>query len=83
MHERLFARLGQEAFLRGDPVTAIIARGVAVVGEYGQVVGHRTFATVPHAAEPKVGDTLAIGSETFTVDALQEDDGYIASVVLR
>jgi hypothetical protein len=83
MHRRLFARLGQEALLRGVATTVIVEHGVAVTGEYGQVSGYRSFATIPAAAAPKVGDTLVVGAVTYTVDAIQENDGHTASVVLR
>lgn len=83
MHQRLFARLGREAFLRGLPTTAILEHGVAVTGEYGQVTGYRSFATLPVDPLPKVGDAMVVDAKTYTVDAIQENDGHTVSVVLR
>ncbi len=83
MHQRLFARLGQEAFLRGLPVIVILEHGVAVTGEYGEVTAFRSFATLPSDAAPKVGDALVVDLKTYTVDGIQADDGSTTSVVLR
>lgn len=83
MHRRLFARLGQEAFLRGLPTTVILEHGVAVTGEYGQVTGYRSFATVPASDAPRVGDPLVVDTTNYVVDAIQENDGHTISVVLR
>ncbi len=83
MHSRLFARLGQEALLRGLPTTVILEHGVAVTGEYGQVTGYRSFATIPAVESPKVGDALVVDTKNYVVDAIQENDGHTISVVLR
>lgn len=83
MHSRLFARLGQEALLRGLPTRVIVEEGVAVTGEYGNVTGYRTFATIPVAMAPKVGDALVSGGKTYAVDGIDANDGYTISVVLR
>ena len=83
MHQRLFARLGQEAFLRGLPVIVILEHGVAVTGEYGEVTAFRSFATLPSDAAPKVGDALVVDLKTYTVDGIQADDGSTTIVVLR
>lgn len=83
MHSRLFARLGQEALLRGLPAIVIMEHGVAVTGEYGQVTGYRSFATIPVSAAPKVGDALVVDGKNYVVDAIQENDGHTISVVLR
>ena len=83
MHQRLFARLGQEAFLRGLPVIVILEHGVAVTGEYGQVAGYRSFATLPADPLPKVGDALVVDAANYVVDGIQGDDGSTTSVILR
>lgn len=83
MHRRLFARLGQEALLRGMATTVILEHGVAVTGEYGQVTGYRSFATIPAEDAPKVGDALVVGATTYAVDAIDANDGHTVSVVLR
>jgi hypothetical protein len=79
MTDRLLAHLGREAVLRGtEPCNVNIEQGVAVTGEYGEVVGHRTLAYVPSALLPRSGDTLQLGAKTFTLDSLESDDGYTA-----
>lgn len=83
MHRRLFARLGQEALLRGTPTRVIVEHGVAVTGEYGQVSGYRSFATIPAADAPKVGDALVVGAKTYTVESIDANDGDTVAVVLR
>ena len=83
MHRRLFARLGQEALLRGLPTEVILEHGIAVTGEYGQVTGYRSFATIPAEDAPKVGDALVVGVNTYAVDAIDANDGHTVSVVLR
>ncbi len=83
MHSRLFARLGREALLRGLPTVVILEHGVAVTGEYGAVAGYRSFATIPNAAAPKVGDALVVDARTYAVDGINENDGYTTTVVLR
>lgn len=83
MHQRLFARLGREALLRGEPTRAIVEHGVAVSGEYGQVVAYRSFATLASADAPKAGDSLVIDGKSYIVDSIDADDGYTTSCVLR
>lgn len=83
MHQRLFARLGQEALLRGLPTVIILEHGVAVTGEYGEVTAFRSFATLPSAAAPKVGDALTSDGKGWIIDGIQADDGSTTSVVLR
>lgn len=83
MHRRLFARLGQEALLRGLPTTVIIEHGVAVTGEYGQVTGFRSFATIPSADQPRVGNALTVDGKGYIVDGIESDDGYTTHCVLR
>lgn len=83
MHRRLFARLGQEALLRGLPTTVVLEHGVAVTGEYGQVTGFRSFATFPKADAPRVGDALTVDGKGHIVDGIDADDGYTTNCVLR
>jgi hypothetical protein len=83
MHSRLLARLGQEALLRGLPVIATLDHGVAVTGQYGEITGYRSFATLHSAESPKVGDALTIAGKSWIIDAIDQDDGYTVNVVLR
>ncbi len=83
MHARLFARLGQEALLRGQPTAALIEHGVEIIGEYGQIAGFRSVATLPVASEPKKGDALTVEGKTWILDAVDKNDGYTTDWVLR
>ena len=83
MHSCLLARLGREALLRGQPVIATLEHGVAVTGDYGEVTGHRTFASMLSDSSPKVGDVLTIDGKGWVIDAIDQDDGYTVNCVLR
>lgn len=83
MNKGLFARIGQDAVLRGsEPVRAIIEHSVALTGEYGQVVSRRDVADMPSDAAPKSRDTLQIGAQVRTIDTILEDDGLSVRCVL-
>lgn len=83
MHRRLFARLGQEALLRGLPTTVILEHGIAVTGEYGQVTGFRSFAAFPTGDLPRIGDALSVDGKNYVVDGIENDDGHTTNCVLR
>ncbi len=81
MHQSLFARLGEEAFLRTtDACRAAVEHGVAIAGEYGEVAGYRTAVDIMYAgvARPKKGDSLAVGTNSYVLDSALKDDGYSA-----
>ena len=69
--------------MRGLPTRVIIEHGIAVTGEYGNVTGYRSFATIPAAMAPKVGDALFSDGKSWIVDGLEANDGDTVSVVLR
>ncbi|MCB1890372.1 MAG: hypothetical protein KDH20_22390 [Rhodocyclaceae bacterium] len=80
----LLARLGQEAVLRSGEATRVrVERGVEVLGEYGEVVGHRVSATLPSAIRPRKGDRLAVGADLYFVDAIGADDGHLVECTVR
>lgn len=83
MTQRIFARLGQEATLRGLPTQVILEHGVAMTGEYGEISAFRTVATLPAGDAPRLGDPLLIDGKLWTVDAILANDGYSIEVVLR
>lgn len=84
MTNRLFARLGVEAVLRGaTPTRAILSHGVALTGEYGQVTAHRSMASLPSGDAPRVGDALEAQGTNYVIDAIERDDGYTADCILR
>lgn len=79
MHDRLLSHLGSEAVLRGTtPCRVNVEHGVAVTGEYGEVVGHRTLVHIQSSLQPRSGDALAVGTKTYALDSLESDDSYYA-----
>ena len=92
MHDRLFARLGEQAVLRGSVACVVnIERNVTVqyeIGdpkfyqsEYAQVVD---IANIKSSDHPAHGDALVLASgEAYVVDAVMADNGYMARCVLR
>ena len=83
MNSMTLSRLGKDAVLRGDtPVKVIIERGVALTGEYGQVVSRRDVADMTSSAAPKSRDSLLIGGLVRTIDTILEDDGLSVRCVL-
>lgn len=79
MHDRLLAQLGQEAVLRGTvPCKVNIEHGVGIQGEYGEVAGHRTLVYVASNLTPREGDSLQVGTKSYSLDSLESDDGYTA-----
>ena len=83
MHDRLFSRLGEQAVLHQQSITVALEHGVAISGEYGEVVAHRTVAMIPSAAVPVVGDALTVGQHSYVIDAIERNDGYTVRAVLR
>jgi hypothetical protein len=77
MSDRLLARLGGEAVLRGSvPCNANVEHGVAVTGEYGEVTSYRTLVHIQSALNPRSGDTLVVSGTNYTLDTKESDDGY-------
>jgi hypothetical protein len=89
MDADLFAAFGQSAtVVRGTAapvaVTVVIDRGVAKLGEFGQVIGRVTHASFRLAEwQPRVGDVLAFGSESHSIVAIDADDGFVVQAVLH
>jgi hypothetical protein len=91
MHDRLLARLGEQAVLRGtENCQANIERGVVVDYEPGDDKFQRSefaavvdIANLPAALNPKPGDTLVVGAESFVIDAVAANNGHLARCVLR
>lgn len=83
MQNRLFARLGEQAILRGEETIVIITDGVATYGEHGQLAAYRSTAALPAEMNPKGGDPLVVGVRSFVVDQVLAADGYQVAVVLR
>lgn len=87
--ERLLARLGGEAFyttrptLRGTPCDATMFHGVAVLGEYGEVVATRSTVVLSNALTPKPGDPFVVDGKTWVLDSLESTDSYSSTFWLR
>lgn len=75
--------------LDGDPVetTAIFSRDVveAIAGFNAVVTERRTFLSIPKAAiaGTPIGATITVGETTYTVDAVEKDDGLMLKLVVR
>lgn len=85
MHSRLAARLGASSTINGEVTAApvVIEKGVAVSGEYGEVVGYRDVAVISVADSPKGGDALVVDGASHTIDSIMENNGYVVRCVLR
>jgi len=91
MHDRLFARLGEQAVLRNTaPCSVNIEYGVQVNYEIGddKFVQSEYAATVDVANiekkySPTVGDALTVGPKTYVIDAIAADNGYMLRCILR
>lgn len=84
MHQRLFARLGEQAVLRGsDACTVVLSHGVAITGEEGELIGYRDIAEVLISDKPKVGDTLTIDGTQYVIDSVLKHNGYSSRCILR
>lgn len=71
----------------GDPVAtwAIINRGSALVGQYGERLENRITAQLPKAdaPDPQPGDSLTVGSKNYRIDQFVNDDGLFVEVAIR
>jgi len=68
-----------------DPnCTVMIDRGVQVLGEFGEVVGHRVVANFLRAeVTPEQGGTLTVGTETWTLEKKTSEDESLSEFVLN
>lgn len=91
MHNRLLARLGEQAVLRGAVACSVnIERGIVIDYENGDDKFQRSeysavvdIANVASSLNPKPGDSLTVGAESFIIDAVAADNGHLARCVLR
>lgn len=81
---RLFRRLGEEAFFRGEfePRLFVIERGVQQIGEFGQVTDHRVVAAIPAELVPVEGEVVLLRDGQFEIDRLLDNDGHIVRCLL-
>ena len=90
MHNRLLTRLGEQAVLRGTvDCLAAMEYGVSVSYEVGdakftssEYAATVTIASVLTELDPSPGDSLTVGTKSYTIDALAGDNGYLTRCVL-
>lgn len=60
-------------------LSVIVERDIMMVGDMGQVVERRTLIRFKRAdkSSVKVGDTITVGSESWTLQGIESDDGYV------
>lgn len=98
MHNRLFARLGEQAVLRGSvPCPANIEYGVTVNYELGddkfvqsEVAAVVDVANIQAQYNPVVGDAFSLLADDgvtvakrYAIDAIGADNGYMVRCILR
>lgn len=91
MHNRLLARLGEQAVLRGvDNLQVNIEYGVVVNYETGddkyvqsEFAATVDIANILNAHGPRVGDSLLVGQTYYVIDALASDNGFMSRFILR
>jgi len=86
----LMAAFGEPVTVAGQPLTAVIDRGVEIVGDYGQVAERRTQLSVQKSlAAPVEARGVAVqvtgpnGVENYVTDGVEFDDGLVVKVWLR
>ena len=91
MDEAIFAAFAETepcAVVRGESepvlVDVVVERGVAKLGEFGQVVGRVTRANFRRSQwQPQPGDVLTVDAIDRAIVSIEEDDGYIVKAVLH
>ncbi|MFZ9372245.1 MAG: hypothetical protein ACO25M_10280 [Limnohabitans sp.] len=81
---RILARMGDDAVLRGTvDCKAHIDRDVQMTDREGNMFVATFVATISkdHAPEPE--DDLTVGSESFVLETLIDDNGYSARFIAR
>ncbi len=60
-------------------MTVIIDRNVFAIGDMGQVVERRTMIRFRRSEKSavKVGDRITVGAESWTLQGVESDDGYV------
>ena len=91
MHNRLFARLGEQAVLRNN-VSCLVNMEYGVVVNYelgddkflrSEYASTVDIANILMANTPEPGDTLTVGAKNYIIDAIASDNGFMARCVLR
>lgn len=67
--QALAATFGVSGLLAGVAIDGVvISRGVAIVGDYGQVVRRVDAASFPFGTPARSGDSLTLGAESWVLD---------------
>lgn len=89
MDDVLFDEFGESVTVtRGvgvpAPVRVVLVRGVATLGDYGQVVARVTTAAFLNTEwVPLQGDVLHLATGDRKVESVSDDDGFVTTVVLH
>jgi len=98
MHDRLFARLGEQAVLRGtEPCVANMEYGVVVNYDIGddkfvqsEMAAVVDVANILKKYSPSVGSAFQLLNENgvptgpqYTIDAIGADNGFMVRCILR
>lgn len=80
---RILARMGEDAVLNSASIKAHIERDVQMSDREGNVFVAAYVATISKENSPEPGDTLVVGTETFTLETLIDDNGYSVRLIAR
>ena len=90
MHTALFDRLADPCTVQRDAASPAVASrcivddGVARLGEYGQVIGRvRMVSFLKSEWDPARGNVVTLDGVAQTVEAIEEDDGFVVKAVLN
>lgn len=93
MHDRLFARLGDQAVTTiraGEPCVVNMEYGVTVNYEIGddkfvqsEYATTVDVANIQNKYQPKPGDRLVVGANTYIIDAIAANNGFMCRCILR
>lgn len=85
MSEGVLSLLGEDSFLRGEPVSyrVNIEHGVQFVGSDDSIVAPRDVATIPAEANAEPGDSLVHPDGAYVLDTLLQDNGVNRRFILR
>lgn len=79
--------LGEDAMFRGQPQRVLVDRARKLVGEYGEVVGHRVMVQIPARLAPVSGDPVALleSSDHWQLDVLdaEKTDASLQAWIVR
>jgi hypothetical protein len=80
----ILARLGEDAVLRGTVnCKAHIDRDVQMTDREGNVFVATQVVTISKAHAPVADDSLVVGSETFVLETMIDDNGYSVRFIGR